>query len=210
MIKVLTDRQKRMYDLLKQHGGTMQYEELAQAMYPPAIYPDAWHSATRGGAPGCYMSLSKMIATCDLQVWGPEGTKFRQVALPEVVPPDLALTQEAPLIRLNAQEHHDAIRDAAYAIGLTVDFDGGSWVAHGNDGRTICNWNPIISADECFDLAQRLKLALDFETGRISYRIAGSSRQVTTREGDPAQMRWHVFYVAATIGAAKRFEAVQR
>jgi hypothetical protein len=53
----------RIAKAIKDHGdcGFIQYYDLARHVFPKADYPRAWGYPTRGGPPGCYMSLSRAI-----------------------------------------------------------------------------------------------------------------------------------------------------
>lgn len=42
-------------------ASRLSYWDLARAVFPRELYPDAWRHATRGGPPGCYMALSAAL-----------------------------------------------------------------------------------------------------------------------------------------------------
>lgn len=51
----------RIEAALKARGGRMTYWDLAKAVFPNDRFPRAWLHATRGGPPGCYMTLSRCL-----------------------------------------------------------------------------------------------------------------------------------------------------
>lgn len=54
-------------------GRRLLYHDLALAVYPTKDYPRAWHYASHGGPPGCYMTLTQTLRRMPDVEWWWEG-----------------------------------------------------------------------------------------------------------------------------------------